>query len=536
MVPDNGPEGARYWAFISYSHADSDFGRRLHRRLEGYSVPRALRLRGAHHRSLPDRLVPIFRDREELPAATDLTAQVREALSSAASLIVVCSPSAARSPWVNREIELFRSLHPDRPILPVILAGEPSECFPPALRQAASPGTEIEPLAADFRRGRDGEQLGLLKLVAGITGVRLDALVQRDAQRRLRRVMAVTAVAALGLVCMTLLAVYAVKQQREAEHQRAEAEGLVEFMLTDLRDKLKGVGRLDILTTVNDRALRYYAGQDIGRLPPQSLERRARLFHAMGEDDETRGNNQSALAEFREAERVTSALLAEAPNDPDRVFDEAQSQYWLGYASYDRGNFAAAKPFFESYRRLAGQLIRLAPADARSFRERGYAEGNLCSLALKRQPKDIDGALESCKAALADMNKAASLSPDSTQIEIDVASRHTWLADVYRARGDVDNERKHRLMQETILNGLIKHDSRNMHLKKLWVALQRILAWMDAEAGHRPMAIDRLRRSMAVSDQMIAFDPNNKVWKQQRRDLDKDLADVKALEPKRSAP
>jgi tetratricopeptide (TPR) repeat protein len=348
--------------------------------------------------------------------------------------------------------------------------------------------------------------------------------------------MAVTAVAALGLVCMTLLAAYAVKQQREAEHQRAEAEGLVEFMLTDLRDKLKGVGRLDVLTAVNDRALRYYAGQDIGQLPPQSLERRARLFHAMGEDDETRGNNQSALAEFREAERVTSALLAEAPNDPERVFDEAQSQYWLGYASYDLGNFAAAKPLFESYRRLADQLIRLAPNDARSYRERGYAESNLCSLALKKQPKDVDGALASCKSALVDMNKAASLSRDNALIEIDVASQHAWLADAYRARGDLENARKHRLVQEAILNGLIKHDSRNMHLRKLWVSLQRILAWMDAEAGRRPMAIDRLQRSMAVSDQMIAFDPNNKVWKQQRRDLDKDLAEVKALEPKRNAP
>jgi hypothetical protein len=268
-------------------------------------------------------------------------------------------------------------------------------------------------------------------------------------------------------------------------------------------------------------------------LPPQSLERRARLIHAMGEDDLIRGNNPSAQAEFREAERVTSTLLAAAPDDPDRVFDEAQSQYWLGYANYDLGNFAAAKPLWESYRRLAGQLIRLAPAEARSYRERGFAEGNLCTLALKKRPKD---ALASCKASLADMNKAASLSRDRVSSEMAVANRHAWLADAYRARGDIGNERKHRLAQEAILNGLIKGDGRNMHLKKLWVALQRTLAWMDAEAGRRPMAVDRLQRSMAVSDQMIAFDPQNKVWQQQRQDLDRDLVDVNALKPKRNAP
>ena len=39
---DQAEEGARYRAFISYSHADKAFGRRLHRRLERYGVPRRL--------------------------------------------------------------------------------------------------------------------------------------------------------------------------------------------------------------------------------------------------------------------------------------------------------------------------------------------------------------------------------------------------------------------------------------------------------------------------------------------------------------
>jgi hypothetical protein len=35
-------------------------------------------------------------------------------------LLVVCSEEAARSSWVCGEIERFRELHPDRPIIPVI--------------------------------------------------------------------------------------------------------------------------------------------------------------------------------------------------------------------------------------------------------------------------------------------------------------------------------------------------------------------------------------------------------------------------------
>ena len=97
-------DDTRYWASISYSHKDAAFGRRLHRKLESYVLPR--RLSGAQ--ALPRRLVPIFRDRDELPAAGDLSTEVRAALAQSRSLIVVCSPQAAASQWVHREVALLK--------------------------------------------------------------------------------------------------------------------------------------------------------------------------------------------------------------------------------------------------------------------------------------------------------------------------------------------------------------------------------------------------------------------------------------------
>src|SRR5579862_9361178 len=156
------PDGLRYWAFISYSHKDAAFGRRLHRRLETYALPKRLVGRTRPQGIVPARLSPIFRDREELPAANDLTVEVQAALKASRSLIVVCSPDAAASPWVSREIELFRALHPDLPILAAIRIGEPDESFPAALTRSVPGGVRIEPLAADFQRGGDGNHLGLL--------------------------------------------------------------------------------------------------------------------------------------------------------------------------------------------------------------------------------------------------------------------------------------------------------------------------------------------------------------------------------------
>ena len=43
------------------------------------------------------------------------------------------------------------------------------------------------------------------------------------------------------------LAVTAFQARNEAREQRRQAEGLVTFMLGDLKDKLEPIGRLDVL-------------------------------------------------------------------------------------------------------------------------------------------------------------------------------------------------------------------------------------------------------------------------------------------------
>src|SRR5436190_415085 len=105
----------------------------------------------------------------------------------------------------------------------------PAAAFPEALLDGR------EPLAADLRKHGDGRRLGFLKVVAGIAGVPLDSLVQRDAQRNLRRVTAVTLVTASAAILMAVMTVIAIQSRNEAERQRGEAEGLIEYMLTDLR-------------------------------------------------------------------------------------------------------------------------------------------------------------------------------------------------------------------------------------------------------------------------------------------------------------
>lgn len=511
MVDGPGVPGARYRAFISYSHKDAGFGRRLHRRLEAYRLPRRLVGRQGPRGPVPARLAPIFRDREELAAAHDLTAEIRAALDASAALVVVCSPRAAASPWVAREIEVFRERHPDRPILAAVAEGEPAEGFPDVLRADAA-----EPLAADFRPGRDGPQLALLKLVAALAGVGLDELVQRDAQRRVRSVTAVTAGAVAATLAMSLLTAFALDARRQAERQRAEAEGLVEFMLTDLRTRLKGVGRLDIMGAVNQRALKYYGQQDLGRLPPGSLERRARLLQAIGEDDEERGDLDGALAQFQEASRTTSALLEISPADPQRIYAQAQSEYWVAFIDWRRGRVAPARTGFERYAALAHRLVAIQPSDPDWLMEVGYAESNLGTLAL-RDLGDPAEAERRFLVALAQFQAAVRARPADKEIKRELADAYAWVADSRRALGRPMQALQQRRKEEQLLLELLENDPRNAQLQSDLVGNRLATARLQMDLGRSREAVSLLDRALATALRLAQADPENARIRRQAR-------------------
>lgn len=234
-----GPEGFAYRAFLSYSHADKDIAKRLHREVESYRIPAKLVGKLTSVGKVPRRLRPIFRDREELPASGDLSAELSAALRQSMFLVIICSPASAKSRWVNEEILQYKRFHGEGHVLALVVDGEPNaseviekahlECFPHALRYRMGADGQLtdvpaEPIAADYRRDADGARLATQKLIAGMTGLKLDELVQRETQRRIARATALASVAVSGMVVTGGLAFYANTLRLEALAQRAIAE------------------------------------------------------------------------------------------------------------------------------------------------------------------------------------------------------------------------------------------------------------------------------------------------------------------------
>ena len=168
----------------------------LHAKLERFPIDKDLVGRETATGRIPKTLRPIFRDHEDFTAGHTLNEQTLAALDASAALIVLCSPASAKSHYVNEELRLFKTRHPDRPLIPVIVGGTPDdpkdECFAPALKFKVGREGEIttapeELLAADVSEEADGRSLAIAKTVARLLDLQTDDVFRRAERERRRQ-------------------------------------------------------------------------------------------------------------------------------------------------------------------------------------------------------------------------------------------------------------------------------------------------------------------------------------------------------------
>jgi eukaryotic-like serine/threonine-protein kinase len=359
----------RYWAFISYSSRDGSFARWLHEAIESYSIPGKLIGQSTPARRLaPKRFKPCFLDRFELPASSDLGARIEAALRQSSYLIVVCSPGAANSQWVNKEVETFQELGRGGRILPVIVSGDPhgsreTQCFPPSLLRT-------EPIAADARPGADGKKNAKLQLVAGMLGVNLDDLKQRDRKLRVRQVWTATSAATLLLLLLGGFAGVAWWHRRAAEHQREiarERSGSLRRILSgitwtldeqidDMPGSLKV--RADSLDGVDDYLLKLSddSPSDVGLLRDAAVARSklARVKISMGRLSEARFSLEGAISLDRK-------LVGQDSNNGLYQLDLASDLEEYAFLHLMQGNPRAASRLIAEATTILQHLVAVIP-------------------------------------------------------------------------------------------------------------------------------------------------------------------------------
>jgi tetratricopeptide (TPR) repeat protein len=352
-------QSRRYVAYISYHHGDRVVARWLLRAVETYRVPHKMLAKLGLDK--PARLKPVFLDREELSSSSNLAESLRNALDASEFLIVVCSPAAAASRWVNEEIKVFRELGRADKILCLIMAGEPQaqqrglapelECFPHALFDVAPGGQPTpEPLAADLRVGGDSRHSATLKIVAALLGVSFDELRHRDHARQRRRLAMVGVAATLGCIIFAGLAAVAWIARGEAVRQRQIA---VQKSLTAQRTADFLVSLFQVSNPSESRGNSVTARSILDR-GAQQIEESLRDERAVrAELSATLGEVYTGLGLYKPALHLLETAHSTLGQDASAFARETVS---LAYLEQLRGNSERADTLYAQAQQLADSL------------------------------------------------------------------------------------------------------------------------------------------------------------------------------------
>ena len=516
--------GCTYRAFLSYSHADKSWADWLHRALETYRVPSRLVGTQTARGTVPRRLNPIFRDREELASATDLGRTVNEALARSESLIVICSPASAASRWVNEEVSAYQRMGRGEWIFCLIVGGEPTasdwpgheaeECFCPALRHPPEEGeaarNRIEPVAADARPSKDGKANAKLKLIAGMLGVGFDALMQREAHRRRRRLLVVTAASLVGMAIALGLAINAYVARNEAQEREAQTQQALNFMLGDLHEKLEATGRLDLMAAVTDRAMALFAAVKPGSLTDLELTQQSRALVQIGEIRLKQAQYTPAMDAFQRAEQRSAELTTRHPDDGRFLFDRAQAEYWIGYVYWQQRRLTDANTWFTRYRDSTLALLKIDPHNKEWELETTYGEHNLAVLALDRN--DLDTAQKGFRAELATKRRLFGEQPDDPELATSVADTISWLGVVADRRGELAEAQRLLHEQAALYAALRATYPQDTRWLSAWATAQELLAASLATTGRTADSMRALAGAADAYRTLTQTDPANVPW------------------------
>lgn len=336
----------RYTAFISYSHADTYWARWLQRALEIYRLPAGLSSKA----QLPHRLGKIFRDREELATGQNLGDHLTHALDKSDNLIVICSPNACSSPWVAKEIEYFKAQGKSDRIFCLLVEGGPEALPEPLLTDVK--GKTLEPLAADPRDTGDGKTLAKLKLIAGMLGLNLDQLTQREQARKRKRKAQISGLVIAFLAVISWGAFSYQAYQREQRDAFEVVRNLTPLM-TQSTDYIAKETLSTAASALNDWVQRIDNDSPI----KGAIEVKARGMHGFAFASYELGNKETALNAYRKAKDLFKRAATEDPENVDLAIDLAFADFHIGSIFFYDGNHTEAQAPFDAYRQSIASLF-----------------------------------------------------------------------------------------------------------------------------------------------------------------------------------
>jgi serine/threonine-protein kinase len=330
--------------------------------------------------------------------------------------------------------------------------------------------------------------------------------------RRHRLAVAAGSVAVLALIGLTTVSALQARRAEAAEQQaqarRHQAEDLLSYMLGEFADKLRPIGRLELLDSVGSKSLSFLA--EGAQASPMERLQRAKALTVIGEVRVSKRELDSAIEPLEAA----SALLQGDPPKPEMLADwrkaQGQAAFWLGHVAYTQRRFEPAGEAWQRYREVSDKWLATDADSLDARAEVAYADNNLGILSLD-QGKLVD-AEERLNLAATEMARVLQQRKEDAGLQSARAVTLSWLGSTLAQRGRlVQAEQVFRQALEQAAGPLAQHPA-DQAWQESFGNGARALADVLIRAGRseeaRPFALQAMQAFRALT----ALDPKNRKW------------------------
>jgi serine/threonine-protein kinase len=341
--------------------------------------------------------------------------------------------------------------------------------------------------------------------------------IREKPKRRIRKLVAagVLIIAALAGTKYTLDLRHqrglALEARDAAQRHRAQADGLIGFMLGDLRAKLEPLGRLNILDDVGDEALAHFESLEKETLTETELFRHSKLLRQIGEVRIAQGNLDAALAAFQESLAQAEHLAQRDPLNGKWQKGLGEAHFYVGLVHWERNDVDGAVVHFEMYRSIAEQLVAREPDEEEWQQELAYAHSNMASVLEARG--DSSGALVEYRGTLAMKKALLERAPGDAARRHSLAVTQEDIGQVLRMLGRFGEAEGNLRQAVSIREALLAEEPDNAErLENLGVS-QFMLGALFESIEDTESALVQHRAALDTSMRLAAQDPDNSVWK-----------------------
>ena len=318
------------------------------------------------------------------------------------------------------------------------------------------------------------------------------------------------------------------EERRRADLARNEAEGLIEYMLFDLRDRLTPIGRLDLLQGINERVDAYYRtlGVEAGDLAMQ--RRRSAALINRGDTLAAQGDLAGALAAYRGGKAIFERLAAADPSNTDWQRDLSVSLNKVGDIRAAQGDLAGALAAYQEGKTIRERLAAADPSNTGWQRDLSVSLNKVGDI--RAAQGDLAGALAAYQEDLAICERLAAADPSNTDWQRDLSVSLYKVGDIQTAQGDLAGALAVYQEGKTIRERLTAADPGNTDWQRdLSVSLERI-GDIRAAQGDLAGALAAYQEGKAIRERLTAADQSNTDW---QRDLSVSLnkiGDIRAAQ------